>query len=307
MRRPITIHVATQRTSWTYPGEESGEGRDRSGNVRVCLPPLSSPSASCSEDSHDEAVNDTRKTPMQDKWASRRASTSTLSTDGDGDSAFNANANIKGTLGLPPPLTPIESDVEVMPRQHRTSAQVDGDVDADADDVYRPWSAEWGSSEESGRHKYAERERGSLGGITIVEGFRAVSDKSEGKGGMGLISQARWVFAWILGAQLGALGAWGCALALGLQRIEDGADGMRVGEMLEIVHAVFVVLAVCGSMGAYFGEWNFTCSDFSVFLFFLSSSLSLLSLIPFFSPLFLISCPLCFFFLSFWSSILRPS
>ncbi|KAF8187517.1 hypothetical protein BJ912DRAFT_1109343 [Pholiota molesta] len=259
-RRPITIHVATQRTSWAYPGEDvdfhiTGDA----GGVRVCLP---SPSASSSEESHEHGR--------------RRSGAGKVGVDGDGSAmavalpagafvypprrgsastvgtATDSEVDAKGLgmgLGLgvpPPPLTPIESDVEVLPYRRSVDGEGGGE------------DGGWESSEESGRApaaaagggrsaaaRYKELERGRFRGITIVGGAPRGEGSSDNDSVDGSGARTRAVLVWALAAQLAALGGWACALGLG---VVEGA-----GEGLAVVRAVFVVLAAVGTMQTYFG------------------------------------------------------
>ncbi|KJA27621.1 hypothetical protein HYPSUDRAFT_74656 [Hypholoma sublateritium FD-334 SS-4] len=159
VRRPITIHVATERTSWGHEAEAEGQTDvGASGGVRVRMP---SPTPS-SEESHartEKAVDDGEigmpriVYPPRQHQRQRSATTGSSRTSAASTSASHI-LEVK-TLGIPPPLTPIESDIEQQYRARERKYEGLGlDLDLDARDFDLDIDAE--SSDEGGPHSFGQ-------------------------------------------------------------------------------------------------------------------------------------------------------
>ncbi len=151
VRRPITIHVATERTSWGHEAEAEAQ-MDISvpGGVRVRIP---SPTPS-SEESHAQYDNaiEVPRIVYPPRPHHRQRSATTASRTSAASTSTSQVLEVK-TLGVPPPLTPIESDVEQQYRaRERKYEGLDFNLDLDTRDI--DFDAE--SSEEGGPHSFGQ-------------------------------------------------------------------------------------------------------------------------------------------------------
>lgn len=255
VRRPITIHVATERTSWGHEAEaEAQTDVGAPGGVRVRMPsptPSSEESHAHTEKGVDDGVIGMPRIvyPPRPHHRQRSATTGSSRTSAASTSASHV-LEVK-TLGVPPPLTPIESDVEQQYRaRERKYEGLDLDLDLDERDI--DLDAE--SSDEGGPRSFGQfaiaGKRRSLSGPAqkgaLVDARRAQTvahvalptirthlgsrfstgdDPAPWADDAGAAvahgRRARWC---VLGAQLVSGAAWACALVATCVAPADGSS-----------------------------------------------------------------------------------